>query len=121
MYLEDPIAVVDYASLYPSSIIENNFSHETFICTEKDYQENPDKYKNFKTNKDLDFTYSEATYDDYEFTEKFKKNDNVVIKATNEKGKIDKVEKSKDEDNDTKYYIINPVSCCFTLFFTIIY
>ena len=28
MYLDDPIAVVDYASLYPSSIIEKNFSHE---------------------------------------------------------------------------------------------
>ena len=31
IYLEDPIAVLDYASLYPSSIIENNISHETLI------------------------------------------------------------------------------------------
>ena len=31
IYLDDPIAVLDYASLYPSSIIENNISHETLI------------------------------------------------------------------------------------------
>ena len=31
IYLEDPIVVLDYASLYPSSIIENNISHETLI------------------------------------------------------------------------------------------
>ena len=31
IYLEDPIAVLDYASLYPSSIIEKNISHETLI------------------------------------------------------------------------------------------
>ena len=31
IYLDDPIAVLDYASLYPSSIIENNLSHETHI------------------------------------------------------------------------------------------
>ena len=31
IYLDDPIAVLDYASLYPSSIIEKNLSHETLI------------------------------------------------------------------------------------------
>jgi len=31
IYLDDPIAVLDYASLYPSSIIEKNLSHETYI------------------------------------------------------------------------------------------
>ena len=31
IYLEDPISVLDYASLYPSSIIEKNISHETYI------------------------------------------------------------------------------------------
>ena len=104
MYLEDPIAVVDYASLYPSSIIENNFSHDTYICTEKEYLENPGKYNNFKENKD--FKYSCATYGDYEFTEKFKKGDNVVVKEINEKRVIAKVEKSKDEEDDTKYYLM---------------
>jgi len=104
MYLDDPIAVVDYASLYPSSIIENNFSHETFICTEKDYKANPEMYNNFIEKED--FKYSKATYGDYEFTEKFKKNDEVYIKDTGEKTKILKVEKSKEENDDTKYYIL---------------
>ena len=31
IYLNDPISVLDYASLYPSSIIEKNISHETLI------------------------------------------------------------------------------------------
>jgi DNA polymerase elongation subunit (family B) len=31
IYLDDPVAVLDYASLYPSSMIEKNISHET-IC-----------------------------------------------------------------------------------------
>ena len=31
IYLEDPVGVVDYASLYPSSIIEKNISHDTLI------------------------------------------------------------------------------------------
>ena len=31
IYLDDPVAVLDYASLYPSSIIEKNLSHETNI------------------------------------------------------------------------------------------
>ena len=45
IYLDDPVSVLDYASLYPSSIIEKNLSHETFICTQKDIDENPKKYK----------------------------------------------------------------------------
>jgi DNA polymerase elongation subunit (family B) len=31
IYLDDPVSVLDYASLYPSSIIEKNISHETHI------------------------------------------------------------------------------------------
>ena len=31
IYLKDPVGVVDYASLYPSSIIEKNISHDTLI------------------------------------------------------------------------------------------
>ena len=30
IYLDDPIAVLDYASLYPSSIIENNLSQDKY-------------------------------------------------------------------------------------------
>ena len=35
IYLEDPVGVVDYASLYPSSIIEKNISHDTIILDEQ--------------------------------------------------------------------------------------
>ena len=34
MYLEDPVAVLDYASLYPSSMIASNISHEGIVKTE---------------------------------------------------------------------------------------
>ena len=34
MYLEDPVAVLDYASLYPSSMIASNISHEVIVKTE---------------------------------------------------------------------------------------
>lgn len=35
MYLEDPITVLDYSSLYPSSMISRNLSHDCFIMDEK--------------------------------------------------------------------------------------
>ena len=46
IYLEDPVGVVDYASLYPSSIIEKNISHDTLIEDPK-YLEylNEDEYE----------------------------------------------------------------------------
>lgn len=34
MYLEEPVAVLDYASLYPSSMIASNISHEGIVNTE---------------------------------------------------------------------------------------
>ena len=34
MYLEDPVAVLDYASFYPSSMIASNISHEGIVKTE---------------------------------------------------------------------------------------
>jgi DNA polymerase elongation subunit (family B) len=33
-YLEEPVAVLDYASLYPSSIISHNLSHDTYVRPE---------------------------------------------------------------------------------------
>ena len=42
IYSDDPISVLDYASLYPSSIIEKNLSHETYIGTEEDIKNNPE-------------------------------------------------------------------------------
>ena len=37
IYLEDPIVVLDYASLYPSSIIENNLSQDKYLDANNPY------------------------------------------------------------------------------------
>ena len=61
IYLDDPIAVLDYASLYPSSIIEKNFSHETYIGTQDEIDNDPDKY-NIILSKNPHYS---VEYDDY--------------------------------------------------------
>ena len=35
LYLEDPVACVDYSSLYPSSIISENLSHDSKLWTKE--------------------------------------------------------------------------------------
>ena len=45
IYLDDPVSVLDYASLYPSSIIEKNLSHETFIGTKEEIDNDQEKYE----------------------------------------------------------------------------
>lgn len=35
IYIEDPVSVLDYASLYPSSMISENLSHDTLVMDEK--------------------------------------------------------------------------------------
>ena len=37
MYLEDPISVLDYASLYPASMISENLSHDTIVLDDAKY------------------------------------------------------------------------------------
>ena len=54
IYLEDPIVVLDYASLYPSSIIEKNLSPDTYIRDTNYIKEN---IKNLNM----------IDYDDYEY------------------------------------------------------
>ena len=60
IYLNDPVSVLDYASLYPSSIIEKNLSHETFICTQDDINDNPDNYQWLSN-----IPHNIISYDDY--------------------------------------------------------
>ena len=41
LYLDDPVACVDYSSLYPSSIISENLSHDSKLWTkEYDLEDN---------------------------------------------------------------------------------
>jgi DNA polymerase elongation subunit (family B) len=35
LYLEDPVACVDYSSLYPSSMISENISHDSKVWTKE--------------------------------------------------------------------------------------
>jgi DNA polymerase delta subunit 1 len=47
IYLNDPIVVFDYGSLYPSSMISRNLSHDCFLMNEKYRVEDPNiEYKN---------------------------------------------------------------------------
>ena len=79
IYLDDPVSVLDYASLYPSSIIEKNLSHETLI-------EDP-KY--------LDMVEHETiTYDNYMFIEKGK----TVKKVINEEEPVTTCHFKKKEE-----------------------
>ena len=60
IYYEDPISVLDFASLYPQSIREKNMSHETFIATKEDIDANPSNYTWMKH-----IDVNEISYDDY--------------------------------------------------------
>jgi len=61
LYLNDPIAVLDYASLYPSSIIMGNLSHET-VC-EDDRWLGDNGIEELKM---LGYSHYDVTYDVYE-------------------------------------------------------
>jgi DNA polymerase delta subunit 1 len=52
IYLDDPIVVFDYGSLYPSSMICRNLSHDTYITDEK-FKEDTDEYEVIKVCYDL--------------------------------------------------------------------
>jgi DNA polymerase elongation subunit (family B) len=67
IYLDDPVSVLDYASLYPSSIIEKNLSHETFMCTQEEIDKNPEKYKWIEN-----IPHHIISYDDYTYQMKGK-------------------------------------------------
>jgi len=54
IYLETPITVLDYSSLYPSSMISENLSHDTYVLD--------DKYDNLPG-----VEYKDITYDVYEW------------------------------------------------------
>lgn len=55
IYLEDPITVFDFSSLYPSSMIERDLSHDRILL-------NPEKYGNLE---DKGIKYITVTYDEY--------------------------------------------------------
>jgi DNA polymerase elongation subunit (family B) len=62
IYLDDPISVLDYGSLYPSSMIERNLSHETIVDL-KDKQYLGDDGK--KLLDELGYDVEDVTYDTF--------------------------------------------------------
>ena len=80
LYIDNPVAVVDYASLYPSSMISENISHDSKVWTkEYDMKGNivtdnmgnegihgiRDKEGNFKYDNLEGYEYVDITYDRY--------------------------------------------------------
>ena len=57
MYLDTPITVLDYASLYPTSMIERNLSHDCFVLPGTKYKEDA---------VEAGVTFQTVTYDLYE-------------------------------------------------------
>jgi DNA polymerase elongation subunit (family B) len=78
LYLDNPVACVDYASLYPSSMISENLSHDSKVWT-KEYdlagnliEEYGDKDAdgNFTYDNLPDYEYVNITYDTYRYVRK---------------------------------------------------
>jgi len=78
LYLDNPVACVDYASLYPSSMISENLSHDSKVWT-KEYdlagnliEEYGDKdaEDNFIYDNLPDYEYVNITYDTYRYVRK---------------------------------------------------
>ena len=86
IYFEDPVACVDYSSLYPSSIISHNLCHSSKVSsTEYDLSGNiihekssqcPEEYKNLK-----EYDYKTRTFDTYEYRRKTPKSAAEKVKV----------------------------------------
>ena len=91
LYLDDPVACVDYSSLYPSSMISENISHDSKVWT-KEYREDgtlvsetgeKDDHGKYIYDNLEDYKYVDITYDTYKWR---RKNNNP--KAAMEKVKV---------------------------------
>ena len=95
MYLDDPISVLDYASLYPTSIKEKNLSHNTYLG---EYEQVKDKLDNLGWKEIED--YNRIKYLDYEYINKpgttVVEKKPVMIEKINEKGETIETHKEID-------------------------
>lgn len=91
LYLDDPVACVDYSSLYPSSMISENISHDSKVWT-KEYDlldtlvketGETDKDGNYIYDNLDNYKYVDITYDTYQWRRK-----NGNEKAAMEKVKV---------------------------------
>lgn len=104
LYLDEPVAVVDYSSLYPSSMISENISHDSKVWT-KHYDLNG-KLINETTYGCVDGTYTydnlpgieyvDIEYDHYEYMTN-SQYESLLKKMENQKIKL---ENTTDDNND---------------------
>jgi len=81
LYLDNPVACVDYASLYPSSMISENLSHDSKVWTrEYDLENNlieewgeKDENGKFIYDNLIGYEYVDVTYDTYRYHRKHPK------------------------------------------------
>jgi DNA polymerase elongation subunit (family B) len=78
LYLDNPVACVDYASLYPSSMISENLSHDSKVWTrEYDLNNNliedwgeKDENNNYIYDNLSDYSYVDVKYETYRYVRK---------------------------------------------------
>ena len=78
LYLDNPVACVDYASLYPSSMISENLSHDSKVWIKEYDLENKlikeigekDKEGNFIYDNLPEYEYVDVTYDAFKYVRK---------------------------------------------------
>jgi len=79
LYLDNPVACVDYASLYPSSMISENLSHDSKVWTKEydlagnlieEYGDKDEKTGEFIYDNLPGFEYVNVTYDTYRYIRK---------------------------------------------------
>ena len=83
LYLDNPVAVVDYSSLYPSSMISENISHDSKVWT-KEYDLQGRLIKetgNAEYDNLPDYKYVDVTYDTYEWKRESEKKKEVKMKV----------------------------------------
>jgi DNA polymerase elongation subunit (family B) len=81
MYMDNPVACVDYSSLYPSSMISQNYSHDSKVWT-KEYNLNGDliretgeidEHGNYIYDNLDDYTYIDIEFDTFRYIRKSEK------------------------------------------------
>lgn len=93
LYLEDPVTVADYNSLYPSSMIEKNISHDSIISirTHKDDGTIVNQEGQYELEKQIDagelpgYTIADVKYDNYKQITEIGKNGKPKKTKTKEK------------------------------------
>lgn len=90
MYMNNPVACVDYASLYPSSMISQNYSHDSKVWS-KEYNldgvlvreigEKDDTKKVFKYDNLEGYKYVDITFDTYKYLRNENKPNSKPVKT----------------------------------------